>query len=385
MIAHLKSTFQAKRTSLIAGTAFGLAFSIAQSNLYVGLPIALITVLIAAPQIAINSGFLLFKAVLIVKILWTTSIWITLSNFSISNLITDITPDLILVILTFIKIPYNFLKGSAGPITILIVVDLLFNLWIHATGTDPIGRSIPQREGDILPRVGGVFGHAFLSVNLSIIGVFSASISRSKTTLLLSILNLCINGTFRSPLALALTATAYILTKFKFRTSTTITLGLSFVALIVIITITSATIAESKANQLRLLAWTNAITNISKNPILGNHTFETDTFESMSPETIIDYGIAESIHLQTAVDYGIPASALGLLWLVIIVAHWKKSYKSAPTRFNASACTLATVIFIDSFYGTLFNSGITNLYFGLILLSTFHNRPQPKTREKLEH
>lgn len=354
------------------GLVFGFFLLIAQINLTIGLVIMLgLTFLMYREYFIIDSSSFDFIAVLILKVSFVLLIWGIFKSSSMFVLAQGLVADIILISLFFLRINKQFLMGFMQPLTLLLLIDFLFNLSIYIFGVDFFGRGGALRPGDIIPRVGGVFGHPFYSVNIALVGLFGGLILKNKPITLIAISNFLMNGTFRSALTFILFICIFYAVKFKFKLRTIIIGSILFAGIVFVSTIYSAGGDTYGGNTLRVFAWVNAIEHISQNPLFGTHTFSSAPLEDMSEDIIAEHGIAESAYLQYALDYGIPVM---LLHLYIIFRLMQMNYVKYKMNLNLDqnrkyAVILGCIIFADTFYGSIFGSVLTTYVVGILLLS----------------
>lgn len=354
-----------------SGFVFGVLLLFAQINLSIGLPLILLGLGFYYKNLRIDLSWLDVKVALFVKALWVTLIWFVFKSTSLFVLLQTLSVDVVLVGLVFFKFKEDFFRGLAVSLSMLVVMDLCFNLMIYGFGVDPLGRGGALRAGDLVPRVGGVFGHAFYSVNISVVGLICGLILRSKLVLYLSVMNFLINGTFRSPIALIGFVLFFVAIKYELKLRTLVCGAVVFAGVVVLATLYTAGGDEYGGNVLRVVAWANSIDNIAKNPLLGTHTFLVGPIDDMSADIIVDYGIAESAYLQYALDYGVLPM---LLHFFVIFRMLNANYRlffggGGRDRIAYAALVFAGMIFTDTFYGTLFGSVLTTCFGGLLLLS----------------
>lgn len=350
---------------------FGTLLALAQINLSFGLPLMLLSLIFFHKNIRIDETKMDIKVALFIKAIWIVLIWAFFKSNSFFVLMQTLSLDIILISLVFFRVDQSFLKGVATSVSALLILDFTFNLAIYFFGIDPLGRGGSLRPGDVIPRVGGLFGHPFYSVNIAVVGIFCGLILRSRPILLASIINLLMNGTFRSPLTLISFILFLIAVKYKTKLRTIVISSLIFAIAVISITVYTAGKDEYGGNALRVIAWANSIENIVNNPILGTHTFRTDPIDDMSADIIVDYGIAESTYLQYALDYGVMPM---ILHLFIIFRMLSSNYsrflvEARNDDVRRLALILSAMIFTDTFYGTLFGSVLTTYFAGLMLIS----------------
>lgn len=356
----------------IRGFNFGVLLLLAQINLSVGLPLMFLGFTIYYKNIRFNASRLDLKIVLSIQIIWILFIWYVYKSSSVFQLLQVLSPFTILFSLLFFKVNRDFVEGFSFPLSALLLVDLMFNMLIVVYGADPFGRGGGLREGDYLPRLGGLFGNSFASINIAAVGIFCGLILRSRGIILLGLINLLINGTFKSPLLLITFLLMYLATKRGVRLRSIVLGSLIFASLVIYLAIYRSGFEIDSGNTLRVIAWENAIENISQNPFLGTHTFLTNNiFEDMSSEVIVEQGIAESPYLQYALDYGIFAM-FAYFYIMFRLLHLSYSRFCAvghDDEHRRFALILAGMIFVDSFYGTFFGSVYTAYFSGIIILS----------------
>jgi len=354
------------------GFVFGFFLLIAQINLTIGSVIMLcLTFLMYREYFFIDSNLFDLIAVLFLKVSLIFLMWVIFKSGSIFVLAQVLVADIILISLFFLRINKQFLIGFMQPLILLLLIDFLFNLSIYIFGVDFFGRGGALRPGDIIPRVGGVFGHPFYSVNIALVGLFGGLILKNKPITVIAISNFLMNGTFRSALTLILFICIFYAIKFKFKLRTIIIGSILFAGIVFASTIYSAGGETYGGNTLRVFAWVNAIEHISQNPILGTHTFSTAPLEDMSEDIIAEHGIAESAYLQYALDYGIPVMLLHLYIIYRLMQMNYKKYKMShdTDQFYKYTLILGCMIFADTFYGTLFGSVLTAYVTGILMLS----------------
>lgn len=357
--------------SLAPGFIFGTFLLLAQINLAIGMPLMFFAILFFQKYIRLDAALLDIKIALAVKLGWIISIWYLYKATGFFTLAQIVAPDVILFVLLFFRADKDFVKGLAIPLSGLLLLDLFFNVSIHTIGTDLMGRGASLRPGDILPRVGGVFGHPFYSINIALVGIFCGLILKNKSITALSVVNLLINGTFKSPILLLTFLIFYLATALKAKLHIIIAIAVIFASFIIWITVYSANSQEYGGNILRVLAWELAIENILENPFLGTHNFRHDALQDMSMDIIADYGIAESTYLQYAVDFGILAAILHFYIIFRILQLSYSRYSGVPVadNLNRLRLVLASVIFCDIFFGTFFGSLLT-VCFSLIFIQS---------------
>lgn len=360
------------KLNTIRGFNFGVLLLLAQINLFVGLPLMFLGFVVYYRNIRFDTSRMDLKIVLIIQIIWMILIWSALKSSSLFGLMQQISPFVILLSLLFFKVDQSFIKGFAIPLSALLLVDLLFNMLIFIYGVDPFGRGGGLREGDYLPRLGGLFGNSFASINIAAVGIFCGLILRSRMIVLFSLINLLINGTFKSPLLLITFLMFYFASKRRVKLGTIVLASLIFASAVFSLAIYKAGNEIDSGNTLRVIAWVNAIDKILQNPFLGTHTFlNNNTLKEMSAVVIVEHGIAESPYLQYALDYGVLAmiSYFYIMFRLLHISYSRFIINAPEDEYRRFALILAGMIFVDSFYGTFFGSVYTTYFSGMIILA----------------
>jgi hypothetical protein len=281
-------------------------------------------------------------------------------------------PDFTLLVVLFVSVNGRLIQKYFTPLLLLFSVDLIFNIAMVVFGVDFFGRVGGIGEHDFLPRLIGVFGHPYQSINIAFVAFIIGVFLKSKNIMFLSFLPLILTGSLRGPLvAIVLLVTMFLLYK-RVRLSLISLVFVIFIGLVFVATIYSASHAGYESgNYLRVLAWTSAIEHIMNNPIFGTQIFLSGTFEHMSSKAILDYGIAESYYLQYALDYGLfPALISFVVFFLIVKVNIKKLYSAKRLSSRYFAIVLLTItIFVDSFYGTLYGSHLVTVFYSILGLA----------------
>ncbi len=339
-----------------AWAIFGVVLCVGLANMAYGLPLALFYAVCFLKKRRLSNGYEHICILIIIKMMWICAVHLLLSNKSPYSVLQLLAQDVIMILMLFLPTTKQVLESLFRPAIYLFIIDLMFNLSTVFFGLDPLGRGGGMREGDLIPRLGGLFGNPVYTVSVTTAALFIGVFSGKKWLIFLSMIGLLINGTQRAPLTLLLVLFVMILLKFRFRTSILYPFYYCFGALVFLVTIYSASQAEYvSGNFLRVLAWTNSIEKIPQSPITGDHSFLPGQFEDMSIDTILDYGIAESPYLQIALDFGILPAIISFYILFFISKRWIKLYYRSPNNSSYFACAaFSSVIFVDRFYGSLF-------------------------------
>lgn len=235
--------------------------------------------------------------------------------------------------------------------------------------------------------LGGIYGHPYLSVTLSLVTLAFAYLFQDKRMLIVSIVSLIISSTFRSVLSLFPIFVAYYLLRqgFKlYQILSTLVLGIFVVLTLIIFDSNyeeykrcSLDIHTQKYNQctvynssaLRIFAWKSFIDNSSDFYIYGN-TEKKEKFKTLNiganldPKEIDQFKIFESPYLQLIANYGLVALIIySCMILYLIAINYKKcnirGLSAAHKRkYTLNFVTCCLVLF-DSFYGVFFFCSIS--------------------------
>jgi hypothetical protein len=369
------------------GIIAGIILVVGLANEMVGLPLLFLYLLLTSKKLSLDRKYLPIVLLLQLKVLWITLVSIAYKDASILSYFRTIGVDMMIMLTILLKKDKNFYKGLFIPIAALFVVDLVFNIWTYSFGADLLGRLAMYRPGDIIPRTGGVFYHPYYSINISIVVILFSIFLRRRLLLVLSILNIVSNGSYRGSLTLIILAavTFLLIRRAKFRTL--VAISLVMVASVLALTVVSVSyIGSYSGNYYRVFAWVNAIENIGIHPIVGTHTFILGKLPSVSEYTIMEFGIAESPYLNYALHYGILPALVHLVVITFVFSQRVKSlYLQKKNRlhgFHIAAAIFAGVAFVDTFYGTVLGSMLTTMSNGLMCISS---RDVDKTGETIQN
>lgn len=354
------------------GLFFGFILSISQINIVYGLPIILLLIVFLSDKIELKAKNKQLFYLLIFQILWMTAVFLFLPS-NLNHYIKNVNLFIIILLILISKFDLKFLIGLSKSLIILFILDFIFNLFSFFLGFDPLGRQPQMRPDDVVERLGGLFGHSFFSLNISFIGLIAAYILRKKSIFVLAIINILLIGILRGYLILLLLIISFLFIKKGVSYLKLKAISLLFATTVFIGTFYTVTLQLSQANLMRVYAWLISIIGISENIFVGKHDFMyDDKFDSVSFETIYYYGITESQYLELGLHYGL----VSMLVLVIIMFKlFKKSYeafnKSKVVDIKLNKITLIStfIIFTDLFFGSIFGSTLTTVFFIILILT----------------
>lgn len=353
------------------GYLLGFFAALAQFKLIIGVPAFLVALFMLLPKALPRTDLSRIALYLSVAIVWMLAIQTLFGNRDLLAVLGALLGPTMLLMSTFLKISESIIINLFKALFALFLVDLFFNVSTLLFGMDPLGRGAGVRPGDYLPRLGGVVGHPFASVNFTVIACFAGLVLKNRKMFFLASFGLLINGTFKAPMALALIMSILIVLHILPRTWMFMSLFLSVTATVVYAVILTAGDGDFlTGNALRVIAWMNAIEKIGESPIIGYHGFRTGNFEVMSADTLLDFGIAESPLLQLWLDYGFFAPFLIMITFITIISTSLKKYRSNPHNpIYLAGAAMAAYTFIDLAYGTFFGSINTTIPMALLCLS----------------
>ena len=355
---------------MIKGFFFGLALVLTLIKLSIGLPALLLYIIMHIKELRTTRLKFIILLLIVFKIIWMILIHILLSNKSHFSLLQTLTPDIILSSMLLLRINLIFLKGFFIPLICLFIVDFIFNLSLYLFGFDLVGRGQALRDDDFLPRLSGVFGHPFYSINISFVSFIIGFFIKSKLLIFASLLSLFATGSLRGPLTGVLILVILVLVYFDFKKRNMLLVFFAFASCVFLVTIFSAENAQYvSGNYLRVIAWKNALIHIINNPILGYHSFLPGDFTVMNVETIINYGISESAYLQYALDFGLIPMLITIIVFFILFTSSYRQLKFDRCKENTAIYIFACVALVDSAYGTIYGSVYTTVVYSALLVS----------------
>ena len=364
------------------GTLLALIILGAQFNLTIGVPIALTFTAVFLRNFKQSGQQNSIVFLLIILIVWMFMIQLTIGNRSIISTTINALGAVSIILFSRKSITQPLLHAFFRAAYLIFLLDLAFNLSIVLTGTDPLGRGGSLRDGDLIARVGGLLGHPFASVNFTVVGAIAAIVLRSKTLLLIAAFGLLINGTLRAPLSLAVLLTVLLFLRYYPRAWIFLIGQPILTATVLVFTYLTTNQSDFiSGNDLRVIAWRNAIARIMESPFFGVYDFRTGPIIEMSADTIIEFGIAESALLQMWLDYGLFAPLLYYIVLYLIMStSIRKLRTDQSNHFYFAGATISTFVFMDMSYGTFFGSLYTTIPLALLCLA-YILHPQSEREE----
>ena len=347
------------------GFLFGIILVVSQINVVYGLPFVIFFLFLLSNKIALNKNDRKLFFFIVLQLLWYLFIYVFFPvNFT--HWIRHVAFFVIIFTIILSRIDSNFIYGICISMIVLLLLDFSFNLITIFKGIDPFGRIPTFRPGDILLRLGGVFGHSFFSLNIGFMGFVSAYVKRNKSVMILSIINIILTGSYRAFILLFVLLIAFYFIKKGISFLKIKIFSFLFAFSVFVVTLYSAAENFSESNLLRVFAWTTSLNNIANNPYFGRHDFNTDEMEFVSLKQIENYGITESTYLEIAVHYGVFPM---IIFFIIMILLLRKSYDNF-TSSNKIILISTFIIFTDTFYGSVYGMPLTTMFFTLLIFST---------------
>jgi hypothetical protein len=351
------------------GVIFGFIVLIGLVNTAIGLSILAFysIIFLSNHRFQVKDNWIFILA--IIKVILIILISLLLSNKNFKHLIPVLMADIVLIVLLFVSVDKKFITGFSYPVFILFFTDLFFNIHTLYFGFNPYGNQILSRPDDFIPRLGGVFEHPFYSINISLAALFLSFLLKKRLILILSIIGILINGSYRGYLSIFYILIIFILLKIKISKISIFICFFIMVLAVVLATVYVADLSEvMSGNKLRVMAWMSALTKISENPILGNHDFLIGDFENLNHDNFLDYGYAESTYLQYALDYGVITAIISFFIITRIAILKIQNFYLPHLKNNIAISSLAAFVFVDIFYGNFYGAYLSTVIYYIICL-----------------
>lgn len=335
-------------------TALGILIAISSFIAYINLEIGLlITLALIALALNVPKPKILFTTIFCNSIIGFTFLSLIFKSGDDLIIVLPLVFSIILICSSFLfRIKTSVISSYENIFSIILVFECLINLYSIIMLEDPFGRVMDMRT-DGLNRSLGLLGHPFLSVSVCAVGYIIARHKKNRLILIIAIVAFISNQTLRSY------STLLILFFFDFISNTIIKRKLRFFIYTISSIIFSSTIyllvifSESISNQLRSLVWINSIDEILKSPWTGNNGFKVfEKEKGVSVENLINSGITENVYLDIALHFGIPL-AFAFMLLLTINIYKNVMANSSHNSLKRKNEVLASILFVDSFYGNL--------------------------------
>jgi len=396
------TTYFKNNQEFISGLIIGLLMLLMSIRQAVGLPLLLIYLIAIGGLIRPSKEYLVIAGLLTLKIILISIICKNnlgdLNEPNLKEWFRRIIIDLILLMMIFFRLKLGVKNGFYYFCITIFLVDLLCNIHGHIYGVSWNGMPLEIRTGDWIGRSGGIFGHPFYSIDISIIALFSALLLKNRSIaplVLLSALNLLLAGSQRGILALVLIITLYGLFYLNVKK---IYVYLICVAIVATVFVGVSYIAklhpELLAHSERIFRWSFGY------EVLINNLGDINSYLRFNPEVftpqssilinsqfyskiLLFFFNAESYYLSEAINYGLVVSLLSIIIFFGVyrinsklLDYWQKlsgsSNANSPINLEGQnyhnyqiliRTLFALFIFIDGFYGYLIGAATLSFFY----------------------
>ncbi len=318
-------------------------------------------------------------ALVLLELIIKLYVILLLEPWSFETLLRDLAIPAIFISFLLIRISDSARKLLCYAAVCLFVVDLSVNFYTICFGVDLFGRDIPQRETDLFPRLIGVLGHPFASINISFVSFIAALFLNAPLYFVLSISSLLLTGSQRGPVIAVLLIGGLLLIRRRSTSSFALLYPYLFAIAVITLTFFAATsdIASTghalSSNQLRTSLWLNAISILPQGLFLGVRNlseFEYDPDVGVSFESLSSSGVAESFLLQSFLDYGVLVFVAKALFLLVVMIQFIRFYSKASSKQIRPAAVFAIALVSESIFGSSVASSVyVSIYYGAFCLS----------------
>jgi hypothetical protein len=313
-----------KNKDYLCGLVIGILVCLAIYRQSAGIPLLFGFLIFMGTVRKPSKDYLVIAFILTIKIFIITVI--VINNSTGMNILTGkiilqrTVTDLILLFMLFVALTEGNKKGFYHLCILLFLVDFYFNIYTLVMGVGPLGY-IPQlRPHDYLLRLGGLLGNPFYSIILSCVALFCGLLKKNKWIVILSIVNITINGSQRGYLLLALVLLFYPM--IFYRVKEVYLKFLSFSILLITVT-TVAYLAnhyfDLMAHQERIARWSAGFYSIFLELNFGSSWIR--WMPQSFPEILKVFPTieqsyfqmnAETLYLSEAVNYGLVISLISI-------------------------------------------------------------------------
>ncbi|QWD52905.1 O-antigen ligase family protein [Polynucleobacter paneuropaeus] len=386
----------------ITGLIIGLLVLLMIFRQSIGLPLLFIYLIAIGGLVKPRKEYLVIAVLLILKIIIITIICKNnLQDINEPNLkewFRRIIINIILLFMIFIRLRPSIKKGFYYFCMVLGMLDLICNIYAHIHGVSWTGVPFDKRLGDWIGRSGGLFGHTFYSINISLTALFSALLLKNRylvPLLLLSAANLILSGSQRGLLALAVIIILY--TFFYWRVKTTY-IYLASAAIVAAVFLGVANIAahypELIVHNERIFLWSHGYEalisswqHVSNYLRINPEVFIAHSSNLMKSQIYLNTSLfffnAESYYLSEAVNYGLLVSLLSII-VFFRIYKINSKYNDALLKLTSSkneeipatlspqanpiwvALLLSLFIFLDGFYGYLIGATFLTFFYAMV-------------------
>lgn len=287
------------------------------------------------------------------------------SNSIAFNIIASI---FIYMLISACRPSWGFVSGFIYTFIFTAFIDVAFNLLSFFLGYDIFGRTIDFRPGDYLPRFGGLFGHAFISICLLIAAFFSCLLIKKRAWAIFFLAMLFCTGSVRGPII-----GLFLIGMFVACNISTSRVWLTIVVASVLVIVAFAVVLlDVTSNEMRSLAWLSWIESIREHGLFGYSGFVSEDFdndEGISISYLSSVGNFESTALNVFAHYGVVVFLLHIFAFSRIIFNAHRLHKISNLK---TPLMLSYYIFFDFFLFN-FTSFVPTLFLGFLLIWAFKN------------
>jgi hypothetical protein len=277
----------------------------------------------------------------------------------------------------FVALKDETKKGFYYFCIALFFLDLTFNIYTQLFGVSIYGAPLEIRHGDLIGRSGGVLGHSFYSIYISLIALFCGIFFKNKFIVLFAVVNILLSGSQRGTVSLVLIAILYLLFYLKVNRAVIYAILVGYIMAIFFGVAYLVNInAELTSHNVRILSWQYGIDFITSN--LGNfNSYIRLQPEVISPhleweinlkkdfaETLYQFN-AEGYYLSEMVNYGL---IVGLISIFIFYFFYKLNLNKIRTKSGKEYLPMVLFsgfVFLDSFYSYSIASTLTTFFYSV--------------------
>ena len=286
-----------------------------------------------------------------------------------------------LMLVSVLSLERTFIFGMANAIFLVFLVDSVFNIYILTTFSDLFGRFVDFRSGDQFPRVGGIYGHSFISISIAMSAFIASLVTKNRIITFLVVCLMLLNGSIRSPVLVLVAVCACIVAYFAKKRITVFSLAI-MCGLIAIGGIFF--LGDFSSNAIRIAALTFGTTEIFESPLIGGSGYipiEMVEGDGMTLDKLFNSGNAEQQLMNIGIHFGIP---LLLIFITIIGSLIPRSNSKSNSDsedlsehlFVKRVCIF--IIIVDLLITHLFSFFPFAVFSLIILLKLGKDRPKNK-------
>lgn len=307
-------------------------------------------------------------------------ILVCLESFSVMELCREVAVPITYISFLMVEISKETRRLLAKASYIIFTCDLMVNLYTVINGFDIIGRIVPQREHDYFPRLIGLLGHPFQSINITIIAFISAVSSNRLVLYMMPIVPLLLTSSQRAPVIAGFLICSYLILKRRRLWSVYILFPYAFAIVVVALVFVvaqneTASLGHFTSNQLRVECWQNALRMLPRGIFWGVRNLSDNNFDPnlRYPNyiSLFSSGNAESYLLQSFVKFGCLVFLAKAAFYLLVFLRLASSYHKKQNDGLLGSVILASLVASESIFGTSVASSVyISIYYGAYCLSS---------------